>query len=426
MRMNSSIIMSGVQPDFANALASGVQAGQAVRQAQQQNALADLYKTQGAGIMAGDQNALNALAQISPQAAYDIMGQRQQMDARGLDMQATRQRMDMLTREEARQVEAYAASKTAAERAAEAAQIEDAVKMGMMIQSPEQWDQVMATQAPDLVGQFANRDALAGKYMTMAEILKRSDPPKPLSGAGKLAADFKAGLIDEKTYQSGLAGIGKPGVVVNNGGPKLGSLSTDYGYVLDPNTGEPAIDPATGLPKAAPVPGSPAAQEVAAAGDKKNAAIDARSTASSVIMSAARRARDAAGKRAMGGVGQGVVAGLMPWTDAAEVARQVDVLKSNATIANLSAMRAASPTGGALGSVTEKENAMLAAKAGALDPSSPNFERDLADYTQTLLQIVHGERVGNAIFADQWGADPDQPQQQPDLSDDDLLKKYGG
>ena len=185
MQMDSRIILAGQQPDFANALAGGVQAGQAMRQAQQQNALAQLYQTQGAGILSGDQQAINALAQISPQAAFDIQGSRQQMDARALDMQATRQRMDILSAQEARQVEEYAASKTAAERAAEAAQIEDAVKMGMMIQSPEQWDQVMGSQAPDLVGQFANRDALAGKYMTMAEILKqqRPDPAAVTQGA---------------------------------------------------------------------------------------------------------------------------------------------------------------------------------------------------------------------------------------------------
>lgn len=253
MRMDSRIILAGQQPDFANALAGGVQAGQAVRQAQTQNALAELFKTQGAGIMSGDQNALNALAQISPDAALGIMGQRQQMDARAQDMQFGARRMEILNAEEARRVEEYAATKTAAERAEEAAQIEDAVKQGMIIQTPEQWDQVMATEAPDLVGQFGNRDALAGKYMTMAEILKqqRPDPaavtqgaptgyvwtdpndrtkgvapiagyqntPKPQSTLGKLKADFDAGLISQRDYLEGVQKANKPsGIQVNVGG----------------------------------------------------------------------------------------------------------------------------------------------------------------------------------------------------------------
>jgi hypothetical protein len=209
MQMDSRIILAGQQPDFANALAGGVQAGQAVRQAQTQNALADLFKTQGAGIMSGDQNALNALAQISPEAALGIQNSRQVMDARRQDMGFASRRMEILNAQEARQIEEYAATKTAAERAAEAAQIEDAVKMGMMIQSPEQWDQVMATQAPDLVGQFGNRDVLAGKYMTMAEILKQTqgDPEAVTQGApqGYMWAnpqDRTQGVVPIQGYQA--------------------------------------------------------------------------------------------------------------------------------------------------------------------------------------------------------------------------------
>lgn len=119
--------------------------------------------------------------------------------------------------------------------------------------------------------------------------------------------------------------------------------------------------------------------------------------ATRVVTSAASRAREAAKNRQMGGYGQSVVQNL-PWTDSAEVARQVEVLKSTAKVENLTAMRAASPTGGALGSVTEKEADMLAAKSGALDPSSPTFERDLDDYELTLLQVVHGPQEGARIF----------------------------
>jgi hypothetical protein len=209
MLMDSRIILAGQQPDFANALAGGVQAGQAVRQAQTQNALADLYRTQGAAIMSGDHNALNALAQISPEAALGIQDARQVMQARTQDMGFASRRMEILNAQEARQIEEYAATKTAAERAAEAARIEEAVKMGMMIQSPEQWDQVMATQAPDLVGQFGNREALAGKYMTMAEILKQSqgDPEAVTQGApqGYMWAnpqDRTQGVVPIQGYQA--------------------------------------------------------------------------------------------------------------------------------------------------------------------------------------------------------------------------------
>lgn len=41
---------------------------------------------------------------------------------------------------------------------------------------------------------------------------------------------------------------------------------------------------------------------------------------------------------------------------------------------------------------------MLAAKLGALDPSSPNFLRDLDDYELSLLKVVHGAEAGEKIF----------------------------
>ena len=74
-------------------------------------------------------------------------------------------------------------------------------------------------------------------------------------------------------------------------------------------------------------------------------------------------------------------------------------------------MRAASPTGGALGSVTDSESAMLASKAGALDPTSPNFVRDLDDYERSLLRTIHGREAGDLIYeqtrAPQTGATGD-------------------
>lgn len=177
------------------------------------------------------------------------------------------------------------------------------------------------------------------------------------------------------------------------GAPQIGTIPPGYQAVQDPTTQAWTF---------IPIPGGPEDTSQKDAKKEGNAA-----TASAVVTTAAERALAAAQERAMGGFGQGLVAN-MPWTDSAEVARQVEVLKANAKVDNLQAMRDASPTGGALGSVTEGETAMLAAKSGALDPSSPNFERDLADYTRTLLRVVHGPEVGDRIFAETWkGAMPD-------------------
>lgn len=149
-----------------------------------------------------------------------------------------------------------------------------------------------------------------------------------------------------------------------------------------------------------PIPGGPA--DTSAMTQRQ---AGQRETSSDVVTNAAVRAvqaLNADGMPTTGLIGRGMA--LLPESNAAEVRRQVDVLKSNATVENLTAMRQASPTGGALGSVTEKEGAMLAAKSGALDPDSPNFARDLKDYTRTMLEIIHGPDAGRKMFEGMsWG-----------------------
>lgn len=187
MALNPSIILAGQQPDIIGSVARGQTAGAQMGDIRQQNALRDMLKTNGAGIMAGDGNALNALAQFDPQAALGVQNTRLGMDQTRLNMQATDQRMQMLSREEQRQIEAQAAQMTAAQRAAEAAQIEQGVAQALQAQTPEQWDAFVQTVDPSLVGQFENRDMIAARYMSVADSLKRMDarnaPVDPTDGA---------------------------------------------------------------------------------------------------------------------------------------------------------------------------------------------------------------------------------------------------
>jgi hypothetical protein len=145
-----------------------------------------------------------------------------------------------------------------------------------------------------------------------------------------------------------------------------------------------------------PIPGGPEDRSAAEAAAQEN-----KATSGDVIMTAASRAREIArrGGRLATGIGGQLLSNIGE-TDAAELRRQVEVLKSNAKVENLQAMRAASPTGGALGNVSNQENEMLAAKAGALDPNAKpeDFQRALDDYERTLLRIVHGKQVGDAMF----------------------------
>lgn len=154
-----------------------------------------------------------------------------------------------------------------------------------------------------------------------------------------------------------------------------------------------------------------AAAKAAPAAAKEAVAEGRRETATDTIVGAASRARELAANEGNLGL-SGKAWAVKPDSEAAELRRQVHVLQSQASIENLTAMRQASPTGGALGSVSEKENAMLAAASGAIDPDAApeDFNRQLDNYERTLLRIVHGPAEGDRLFAEtrnQGGSDAD-------------------
>ncbi len=78
-------------------------------------------------------------------------------------------------------------------------------------------------------------------------------------------------------------------------------------------------------------------------------------------------------------VGTGSLLGWLPETDARNFKAEVDTLKSNIAFSELTAMREASKTGGALGQVSDKEAQLLQSALGALDlgQSPANFRAQL-------------------------------------------------
>lgn len=152
-----------------------------------------------------------------------------------------------------------------------------------------------------------------------------------------------------------------------------------------------------------------------------------RQILSDVVSNAADKARELVGMTSTGVVGQGM--SMIGQSDAAEIYRQVNTLKANATIERLQTMRSESPTGGALGSVTQQENAMLADAAGALDPSAgpERFNEALDNYELTLDRIVHGYEAGTQLFMRkkaQKKAAQAAPGADPEI--EALVQQYGG
>lgn len=77
--------------------------------------------------------------------------------------------------------------------------------------------------------------------------------------------------------------------------------------------------------------------------------------------------------------GVGSVLANIPATDARNFAAELNTLKANIAFGELTAMREASKTGGALGQVSERELALLTSALGALDPgqSPENIRQQL-------------------------------------------------
>ena len=244
--------------------------------------------------------------------------------------------------------------------------------------------------APDPVKEygFAKNQGFTGTYMDFltAKSNATQDPAlkeysfvvQQAHDAGATPPSFNDWLLATKRAGATSVNVGADG--------KLGQVPP--GYVLREDPSAPS-----GY-RMMPVSGSPE--------DKGAAQADNASITGTVVTNAADRALAAANSRTLGGIAAPIAA-MNPASPNAEVYRQVAVLKSNATIEALNAMRAQSKTGGALGNVTEKEGTMLAAKAGALDPTSPSFKRDLLDYTHTLLQVINGSDAGNQLFAQKYG-----------------------
>jgi hypothetical protein len=121
----------------------------------------------------------------------------------------------------------------------------------------------------------------------------------------------------------------------------------------------------------------------------------------------------------------GIGAGLMsriPGSAASDVGQLLNTIRAEAAFGRLQQMREASPTGGALGAVTERELALLQASIGSLDQSqsAQQFRDNLNRVRNLYLDIVHGpdggpERVPLSFGNGRPGSGPSLPGGRPAL-----------
>lgn len=420
MALNPSIILSGQSADILGAMQQGNALAQQVNQQRHQNALRGFLGDNAEALMQGDQNALAQYARLDPTAAFDMMGRQQdrawredeRQYQRGRDARQDQRAAKMDARgdqEWQMKIAEYAAKKSAAEREAEAKQIEDAVKVGLAAQSPQEWDAlVQSVGAPDLVGQFENRQALANRYMEVSAILKGQAGPSPLSNPGKVQADINAGLLPPDTPLQG-------------GGQRInvstGTVPQGYRNVYDDNGN---------LVSQEPIPGGPADTS------RQDAARQAQSAraAGIVVQDIDKAIQQVSNWTA----GPGSALASIPGSGARDLQASLDTVRANIGFDRLQQMREASPTGGALGGIAIQELQMLQAVLGSLDTAqSPDQLRANLERLKQVYQPIAEKAAAYPNAAEfGFGGGASQPGGVPDfsaMSDDELadwIAKNGG
>lgn len=149
------------------------------------------------------------------------------------------------------------------------------------------------------------------------------------------------------------------------------------------------------------IPGGPAAQKVAANKTKADNMLRMiEGTKSDVLSSIAQAKKNLQGWGETGAVGS--VMRNVPGTKAHDLQQNIATIVANIGFDKLTAMRAASPTGGALGAVTERELALLQATIASLEQSQSEeqFRENLS-----RVELAYGRAVSaiNEAYQEDYG-----------------------
>lgn len=174
--------------------------------------------------------------------------------------------------------------------------------------------------------------------------------------------------------------FGSGGTTINN----MGNIPAGFEVIQDP---------ATGATRMQPIPGGPAALEAEAAAAAAAAGDAQTDRYGNVVTEDIGRALEQIEKDPTFTTGvMGQILSQMGGTPANRVANLIETVESNVGFDRLQAMRESSPTGGALGSVTERELSLLTSAIGSLKQS--NNDKDLAynlrRVNKIYMDIIHG------------------------------------
>lgn len=235
--------------------------------------------------------------------------------------------------------------------------------MASMLQGRE-WNQ--QDQAANWAREDAQRAAAASQpsgYRPMTPEEKAAYG-LPLDAPAQISADGKVDTIG--------------GGGVNVDARNMGSIPAGYQVEYDEG-GNPV--------RMVPIEGSPAALEAAAAADKALLADENQVQGANIVVEDVGRAIDLIKKDPTFTTGVfGKMLSGVGGTNANSVGELVKTVKANSAFDQLQSMRAASPTGGALGAVSDTEMGLLQSAIGSLEQS------------QNSEQLVHNLKRVQGIY----------------------------
>lgn len=165
-----------------------------------------------------------------------------------------------------------------------------------------------------------------------------------------------------------------------------------------------------------PVPGGPAEQKIAEGNKKEQLRAEQTQKYGNVVLTAIgdiESLMKGATLPTTGAIGS-VLAERAPGTAAHDIKNTLETIRANISFERLNEMRAASPTGGALGNVTDKEGALLANSLAAVQQSSSEgqFRANLMRLRNQFERTVHGRLLTDQErrFASQGDGNPKQAQ----------------
>lgn len=458
MALDPSIILAGRAPNILGSMAQGTQLRAAHDEMARGNALRALMQQHGQGLAQGDPNALGAFltsGNMTPQEGVDLGGALLGQDATRLNMDVARHGMAYddarleIAREEVARQAAEAARQMSAEQRAQAAEaLQRTLTAGGFAyqQGPDAFA-AWAAQNPDLGGvDYESWPMHAAEAGVAAETISgfvpqpaewNVLPPEEAQGLGLTDGVYQRGR-DGKIAEIGGGGttvnVGPNGIDYGDPGDGLVWQRDPQGNVMLDERGAPVAIPYQGgkvwqdqQAAEAEAQGAQAAQGEAAASDLRSADVVLTDIGRlKELVQSSPRWNPAAGFGAE-------TAGNVGGTNAANAAALISTIGANIGFDRLEQMRKESPTGGALGSITENELKMLSAVLGSLaQTQSPEQLIQNLDRLEQLYQSIQAKAAAYPNAA-AYGFAPETAQAAPqasgavnpgDLSDDDLINHY--